>query len=118
MFSLRGQGGGVMPFTSDSRSRLEGFLQRGFVTTMEQPSERHVTPSAHRIVGTLMAETAPATAPVHVLDTGVADAPADTGDPGHAGDAEVAGDAGHSDSCDSCEDRADAASAASFEALM
>src|SRR5690242_15304792 len=90
-----------MPFTSDSVSRLEGFLGRGFVMTMERPSERHVTPSAHRVVGTLMAETAPATAPVD--DARGADALADTV---HAGTGETAGD------------REDAASAASFQGLM
>ncbi|HET7799076.1 MAG TPA: hypothetical protein VFL38_01570 [Humibacillus xanthopallidus] len=96
-----------MPFTSDSQSRLEGFLERGFVMTMDQSSERHVAPSVHRIVGALMAETAPATAPVDVADE--TDALADTGDAEHTRDA---------GNPQSLEDREDAASAASFEALM
>ncbi|GAA2163994.1 hypothetical protein FHX52_2191 [Humibacillus xanthopallidus] len=119
-----------MPFTSDSRSRLEGFLERGFVMTMEQRDERHVAPSAHRLVATLMSETAPATGPGHVDHAGVADALADSEDSGDAGDgvhAGAAGDAGDAvdavdaadaDSVESLEDREDAASAASFEALM
>ncbi|HET8987279.1 MAG TPA: HNH endonuclease signature motif containing protein [Humibacillus sp.] len=80
-----------MPFTCDSRSMLE----QGLVVTMHGRSERHVTPSAHRTVATLMAETAPA-----VIEVPDADSAEENEE---AGDADAAGEAG---------------GAAAFEALM
>ena len=71
-----------MPFTCDSRSMLE----QGLVVTMPR-SERHVAPSAHRIVATLMAETAPAS---NDSEGCVADSPDSAGEAGSAAAFEAA----------------------------
>ena len=66
-----------MPFTCDSRSMLE----QGLVVTMRARSVRHVAPSAHRIVATLMAETAPAS---NDSEGCIADSPDSAGEAGSA----------------------------------
>jgi hypothetical protein len=119
-----------MPFTCDSQSSLEGSLERGFVVTLDERIERHVTPSAHRIVATLMAETAPAggvdgAGRVDGLDrvetrSGVrvdgADGASGAGVDWVAGRAE--GHAGAAESDAAAEEAECAASAASFHAMM
>jgi hypothetical protein len=118
-----------MPFTCDSRSSLE----QGLVVTMHESSGPHVMPSAHRVVATLMAETAAAEQSVFDARTGReapvdgaaaagaarATAAADGAGGGDAAEGASGGDAAAGASGGDAAEGADGLDeAATFEALM
>jgi hypothetical protein len=69
-----------MPFMCTARSSVEQGFEDGLVMTLDRRIEEHLTPSVHRIVGTLIDETAPAPDLDHRAGSDPAHAPEDVDD--------------------------------------